>query len=96
MIYTDNTHLVADSLPELHAFARQMELHKCYFGGIRKRHPHYDLLNSKNQPLYDKAGKKMMDKAIEMGAILSRPRVVLAKSKALAKTDRKGQYYLHD
>lgn len=44
MIYTDGTHLVADSIAELHSFAAQCGLPRCYFEGVRKGHPHYDLI----------------------------------------------------
>jgi hypothetical protein len=59
MIYTDSIHLIADSITELHEFASKIELKRCYFHGVRKKHPHYDLTN-----------KIIKDKAIENGAIL--------------------------
>lgn len=43
MIYTDGIHLVADRLQELHGFAGIIGLKRCYFEGVKKRHPHYDL-----------------------------------------------------
>lgn len=43
MTYTDGIHLVADSLEELHEFAKQIGIKRCWFHGIRKGHPHYDL-----------------------------------------------------
>ena len=43
MIYTDKIHLVADSLKELHEFAESIGLKRCWFHGLRKGHPHYDL-----------------------------------------------------
>jgi len=46
MIYTDGIHLVADTLAELHAFARTIGLKRHFFHGTRKGHPHYDLTNS--------------------------------------------------
>ena len=46
MIYTDNVHLVADSLFELHDFAKTIGLKRFYFHGVRKGHPHYDIINS--------------------------------------------------
>jgi hypothetical protein len=45
MIYTDNVHVVADSLSELHEFARKIGLKRFYFHGVRKGHPHYDITN---------------------------------------------------
>ena len=44
MIYTDGTHMVGDTLEELHAFAKSIGLSRSYFHGTRKGHPHYDLL----------------------------------------------------
>jgi hypothetical protein len=43
MIYTDMIHLIADDLNELHEFAKNIGLHRNYFHGVRKGHPHYDL-----------------------------------------------------
>ena len=85
MIYSDNVHLVADSLPELHAFAEKIGLHRCYFEGVRKRHPHYDLLNIKKQLLKDKQGKIFRDKVIECGAQLISDKKLLVISKGLVK-----------
>ena len=48
-------HLVADSLSELHAFAKRMGLRREWFQGQRK-HPHYDVTDT------------MRDKAIALGA----------------------------
>lgn len=45
MIYTDKIHLVADTLEELHNFAKTVGLKRRYFEGVRKGHPHYDLTN---------------------------------------------------
>mgnify|MGYP000744649331 CR=1 FL=1 len=47
MVYTDGIHLVADSLNELHSFAEEIGLKRHYFEGVRKGHPHYDLLGNK-------------------------------------------------
>lgn len=43
MIYTDNIHLVADSLEELHDYAEKIGLGRHRFEGVKKGHPHYDL-----------------------------------------------------
>lgn len=43
MIYTDGIHLVADSLTELHEFANQNEIKRCWFEGVKRGHPHYDI-----------------------------------------------------
>lgn len=45
MIYTDGIHLVADSLQELHKFAYEITLSKCWFHNRRgKFRPHYDII----------------------------------------------------
>ena len=36
-------HMSADTLDELHAFARQIGVPRCWYHGLRKGHPHYDL-----------------------------------------------------
>lgn len=43
MVYTDGVHLVAATVPVLHAFAEAMGLKRCWYHGLRKGHPHYDL-----------------------------------------------------
>lgn len=44
MIITDGVHLISDrSLGELHDFAFDIGLKKCWFQGGKRRHPHYDL-----------------------------------------------------
>lgn len=35
-------HLIADSVEELHAFCRQVGIHRCWFHNVRER-PHYDI-----------------------------------------------------
>lgn len=46
MIYTDDVHLVADSLKDLHEFASKIGLKRCWFHNPRgKNHPHYDLVH---------------------------------------------------
>lgn len=43
-ILTDGVHLISDkSVDELHAFAQRIGLKRCWYQGMRKRHPHYDL-----------------------------------------------------
>lgn len=42
MIYTDRTHLVADTLQELHEFAEKAGLKRKWFQG-HGDHPHYDI-----------------------------------------------------
>ena len=69
MVYTDGVHLIADTLEELHAFAREMGLKPEWFQ--QKRLQHYDLTTSR-------AAKR----AIKLGAVLitSRELVKIAKS----------------
>jgi len=57
MIYTDKTHLIADSLNELHAFAKEIGLKPEWFQDHEK-HPHYDIWGG------------MITKAIKHGAIV--------------------------
>lgn len=78
MTYTDGVHLVADSLDELHTFAASVGLGRKYYHGIRKGHPHYDLITAET---------KM--KALSAGAMMVRPREVLLKSKEML-TRRRG------
>ena len=42
-VYTDGTHLIADSLDELHAFAAKIGLKRYWFQDAKKLHPHYDI-----------------------------------------------------
>ncbi len=42
-VYTDGVHLVARTLPALHAFAAAIGLKRCWYHGVRKGHPHYDM-----------------------------------------------------
>lgn len=55
-VYTDGVHLVADSLPELHRFAKQLGLRREWFQN-HERHPHYDLTTA-----------RMVNKAMHYGA----------------------------
>jgi hypothetical protein len=41
MIYSDGTHVIADTLVELHAFAKSVGIKRCWFH-YHPRHPHYD------------------------------------------------------
>ena len=57
MIYIDNRgHMVANTLDELHRFARKIGLKRTWFQD--KKHPHYDLTT-----------QRMIDKAIINGAV---------------------------
>lgn len=63
MVYTDRTHLVADSLEELHAFARLIGLKRCWFQNHR-RHPHYDLMRGRKQAAVDAGAQVVSSKEI--------------------------------
>jgi len=44
MILTDGVHVVStDSSEELHNFASSIGLKRCWYEGVRRGHPHYDL-----------------------------------------------------
>jgi hypothetical protein len=63
MVYTDGVHMIADSLEELHNFARLIHLNKCWFSYSRNgKIPHYDLMKSKL------GRSKMLKEAIVNGA----------------------------
>jgi hypothetical protein len=84
MIYTDGTHLVADTLPELHKFAKEIGLNRCYFEGVKKGHPHYDLKNWKKQMLWDGPRKQTFLKtAIQYGAQEVINRIAFEKSRQM-------------
>lgn len=72
MIYTDGTHLVADTLEELHQFCKLAGIKKCWYEGYRKGHPHYDIPDYKKQTIMNHSGVKFV-----------RPREVLAISKKM-------------
>lgn len=86
MIYTDRVHLVADSLIELHTFAIQIGLHRRYFEGVKKGHPHYDLIKTSGKPIYDIQGVKMSDKVLLNGAkLIGRKELTLISHKLINK-----------
>jgi len=60
MIYTDGIHLIATDLATLHEFAQGIGLHRRYYHGVRKGHPHYDLTNSTIRRKAILAGAKML------------------------------------
>ena len=57
MIYTDKVHLIADSIDELHEFAKEIGLKREWFQDNEK-HPHYDIWGV------------MVKRAIKKGAIV--------------------------
>ena len=65
MIFTDGTHLVGESLEELHKFAQEIGLKYEWFQD-HCRHPHYDLTTI-----------KMARKAIKTGAKLVSPKNIV-------------------
>ena len=74
MIYTDKIHLIADSLQELHTFAEEQGIKRCWFEGVKKGHPHYDI------------PKKKLDQILKIPKIqIVRPREILSRSKILAE-----------
>lgn len=46
-VYTDGVHLVANSLEELHAFAKGLCFPKSWFQNKKREYPHYDLTTSR-------------------------------------------------
>ena len=81
MIYTDGIHLIAsEGIVELHAFAKDIGLNKCWFHF--SRHPHYDLFSGKKPDNREKALKA----ALQNGAIET-------DSRTLVKISR-GTYFL--
>ncbi len=63
-------HLVADSLSELHAFARRLGLREAWFQ-VRSVYPHYDVTIS------------VRDKALALGATMGDRRTIIACAKQL-------------
>ena len=59
MIYTDGTHLVGDSLEELHKFSQGMGLRREWFQN-HPRHPHYDLTTLRMVRKVIKAGVRLV------------------------------------
>lgn len=85
MIYTDKVHLVADSLEELHAFAELIGLKRHFFEGVRKKHPHYDLVYSSLSAVCDNEGIPFTEKVIKHGAKVVSKKEILRISKGLVK-----------
>lgn len=63
-------HLVADSLPELHDFARKLGLHRSWFqsGAV---YPHYDVT------------LRLRNKALELGAVMGDRHTIISCAKEL-------------
>lgn len=77
MIYTDNVgHMVADSLEELHDFAKELGLKREWFQD-HPRHPHYDLTT-----------QRMRNKALRLGAQLADRREIVKTIKRCLENGR--------
>lgn len=78
-VFTDGKHLVADTIEELHAFAKSIHIHRCWFDGNKKKHPHYDLYKIEKKRLVRDLHK--LERALANGAELVNMRQVLIVSK---------------
>lgn len=65
-------HLVADTLPELHAFARRLGLRTAWFQA-KSAYPHYDVTVS------------VRDRALTMGATLGDRETIISRAKLLKR-----------
>ena len=64
-VFTDGVHLVAETIPELHKFAKEIGLKHHFYHGKRKRHPHYDLTNEEiRKKAYDHGAIPMSARSI--------------------------------
>lgn len=63
-------HLVADTLPELHAFARRLGLREAWFQ-VKAAYPHYDVTVS------------VRDRALTMGASMGDRQTIITCAKLL-------------
>ncbi len=67
MVYTDRIHMIATTVEELHKFAELIGLKRHYFENpLKKRHPHYDLMND-----------QIREKAIKEGAVVVTDREIV-------------------
>lgn len=55
MIWTDGIHIVADEFYFLHAFAEEVGIKRCWYEGVKKDHPHYDVPPGKKELVLKKA-----------------------------------------
>lgn len=72
-VYTDGTHLVADTLTQLHDFAERLGLKREWYQD-HPRHPHYDLTTG-----------RAYRRALDLGAERISAPELLVKSQRLAK-----------
>lgn len=60
MVYCDGVHLIADSISELHQFAVQIGLKRCWFENKRhKKQPHYDVKGIMVKRVFDNGAIKV-------------------------------------
>jgi len=60
MIYTDGTHLIADTRDELHTFADQLKIKRCWF-----HRDHYDLTTTaRRNAAFDAGARKVSSREI--------------------------------
>lgn len=78
MIYFDGVHLVADTVSELHNFAQQLGLKRCWFQTARK-HPHYDVLGQGYKNEIDRLAK--LGKVKVLSNKFSAKKIILTISK---------------
>lgn len=64
MLYTDGTHLIADSLDELHGYANKIKLKRGWFES-HWRHPHYDIVNKSGESFKGKKEIVMSDPLVK-------------------------------
>lgn len=64
MIYTDKIHLVADTLNELHDFCVNEGIKRCWFEGVNRGHPHYDIPKHKKYIIEYDFVKKITSKQL--------------------------------
>ena len=64
IIYTDGTHLIADTEDELHEFADKIGLKRSWFQSS-SWYPHYDLMGSKKRLVVVKGAIKLSPMSLE-------------------------------
>lgn len=65
MVYCDGVHLIADDLQELHQFAIQIGLKRCWFENKRhKKQPHYDVKGLMAEKAFNNGAIKISPKSI--------------------------------
>lgn len=79
MIYTDYIHVIADSVAELHCFANNFGIKKCWFDSNPK-HPHYDLPKHKKADMLTEVRAKRVEHKTTRELIL-----IIERSISLAK-----------